>query len=127
METEIEAVQASSTLSERDQVGNDHAEQEAQIVNDELCPDDIYHHAKNENIEQSAFRCLECRMLFLPTSHVDGSNILDFSSCRRHIGVDCLGQFGQDKPAEFLNVNFFARADLSYKIFAPNFEEPIFQ
>ena len=87
VETELEAVQASSTLSESDQAGNDHEEQEVQIVNDELCPDDIYHQAESENIEQRAFRCLECRMLFFPTSHVDGSNILDFSSCRRHIGV----------------------------------------
>ena len=29
--------------------------------------------------------------------------------------------------AEFLNVNFFARADFSCQIFAPNFEEPILQ
>ena len=50
METEIEAVQASTTRSERDQVGNDHEEQEVELVNDELCPDDIYHQAENENL-----------------------------------------------------------------------------
>jgi hypothetical protein len=60
---ETEAAKANPT-SENDEVGN-LQEQEAQVPNDELCPDDIYHQAESESIGQRAFRCQECRMLFL--------------------------------------------------------------
>ena len=56
----------------------------ANNVNDELCPDDVYH--KVENIG-TAFRCLQCRLLFLPMSHLDGNNIVNYETCRMHIGV----------------------------------------
>ena len=82
---ETEAAKGNPT-SENDEVGN-LQEQEAQVPNDELYPDDIYHQAESESIGQRAFRCQECRMLFLPTSHLDGSVISDFNSCQRHIGV----------------------------------------
>ena len=84
---ENEAVKAGPALSENDEVGNHEEEQDVSIVNDELCPDDVYHQAESESIGNRAFRCNECRMLFLPSSHVDGSKIEDFNSCRRHIGV----------------------------------------
>ena len=84
---ENEAVKAGPALSENDEVGNHEEEQDVSIVNDELCPDDVYHQAESESIGNMAFRYNECRMLFLPSSHVDGSKIEDFNSCRRHIGV----------------------------------------
>ena len=74
-------------LSENDEFEDPEKEQEVQVLSDELCPDDIYHQAESESIGQRAFRCQECRMLFLPTSHLDGSVISDFNSCQRHIGV----------------------------------------
>ena len=83
---EAEAVKASPTVSENDEVGSDHEEQ-VEILNDELCPDDIYHPAESESIGKMAFRCLQCRMLSLPTSHIEGSEINDFNSCQKHIGV----------------------------------------
>ena len=84
---DTEAAKAISTLSENDEFENLQKEQEVQVLSDELCPDDIYHQAESESIEQKAFRCLECRMWFLPTSHTDGNVILDFNSCQSHIGV----------------------------------------
>ena len=83
---EAEAVKASPTISENDEVGIDREEQ-VEILNDEFCPDDIYHPAESESIREMSFRCLQCRMLFLPTSHLEGSQIKDFNSCQKHIGV----------------------------------------
>ena len=56
----------------------------AEDVNDEVCPDDQY---KVVEIEQTAFRCFQCRMLFLPAAHIDGNKIENYESCRRHIGI----------------------------------------
>ena len=74
-------------LSRNDEFEDLEKEQEVQVLSDELCPDDIYHQAESESIEKKAFRCLECRMWFLPTSHIDGNVILDLNSCQSHIGV----------------------------------------
>ena len=57
----------------------------AVVVPDEFCPDDVYHEV--ETIGKTAFRCLQCRILFLPISHLDGNTIVDYESCRSHIGV----------------------------------------
>ena len=43
--TENEAVKAGPALSENYEVGNHEEEQDVSIVNDELCPDDVYHQA----------------------------------------------------------------------------------
>ena len=51
-------------------------------VNDEVCPDDEYNVV--DNIEKTAFRCFQCRMLFLPVSHIHGNEIVKYESCRRH-------------------------------------------
>ena len=54
-------------------------------VDDEFCPDDEYHEV--ENIAETAFRCLQCRMLFLPVLHSEENDIANYESCSRHIGV----------------------------------------
>ena len=54
-------------------------------VNDEFCPNDVYN--KADDIRKTSFRCHSCRMLFLPESYSDGDEILNFESCRAHIGV----------------------------------------
>ena len=58
-------------------------------VTDEVCSDDVYKDSEPEEtaVGQTSFRCFECRMLFLPDSHVDGQAIKDYESCRSHIGV----------------------------------------
>ena len=57
-------------------------------VSDELCPDDVYASSEvSESIGETSFRCYQCRMLFIPSSHVDGQNIVDYDSCQKHIGV----------------------------------------
>ena len=57
----------------------------AKNVNDEICPDDVYH--EGETIGVTPFRCHECRMLFLPKSYTEGNTIVNFESCRSHLGV----------------------------------------
>ena len=54
-------------------------------VSDEFFPDDVYHGV--DGIGQEAFRCFQCRMLYIPTSHVDGNPIVTHEMCRMHIGV----------------------------------------
>ena len=81
------SIAIATLLSRNDEFEDLEKEQEVQVLSDELCPDDIYHQAESESIEKKAFRCLECRMWFLPTSHIDGNVILDFNSCQSHIGV----------------------------------------
>ena len=63
----------------------EHVAEEATLVdvNDELCPDDKYH----ENDGQSAFKCNECKMLYLPGIFMCRNKIEEFSSCRTHLGV----------------------------------------
>ena len=68
-------------MSENDEFENLEREQEVDVLSDELCPDDIYHQAESESVEEKAFRCVECRMWFLPKSHSDGNVILDLNSC----------------------------------------------
>ena len=48
-------------------------------VRDEFCPDDVYN--------GEAFRCFQCRMLYIPKSHLDGNPIVAHERCRMHIGV----------------------------------------
>ena len=84
---DTEAAKAIQPLSENDDFENLEKEQQVQVLSDELCPDDIYNQAESESNEETAFRCVECRMWFLPTSHIDGNVILDFNSCQSHIGV----------------------------------------
>ena len=52
-------------------------------VNDELCPDTEY----EENDGKTSFRCLQCKMFFLPMSYKYGDEIVDYRECRQHIGV----------------------------------------
>ena len=63
----------------------------AQEVVDEMCPDTVYTSEQigdeTGNVEGTAFRCHECRMLYLPETHREGNPITDFEKCRRHIGV----------------------------------------
>ena len=78
---ETEEVISFEILNETEQVVN----VTRKDVNDELCPDALYLNA--ENIGKEAFRCLQCRMMFLPTSHLEGNRIKNFDLCRMHIGV----------------------------------------
>ena len=41
-----------------------------------------------ENDGQEAFKCLQCKLLFIPGSHMHGNEIFDYESCRRHLGVN---------------------------------------
>ena len=52
-------------------------------VNDELCPDIEY----GENDGKAAFKCLECKLVFIPMSYMHGDGIVDYELCRRHVGV----------------------------------------
>ena len=52
-------------------------------VNDELCPDIEY----GENDGKTAFKCLECKLVFIPMSYMHGDGIVDYELCRRHVGV----------------------------------------
>ena len=54
-------------------------------VDDEFYPNDVFF--KAEEIEKISFLCYICRMLFLTDSYKDGDEILNYESCRRHIGV----------------------------------------
>ena len=59
-------------------------------VTDEVCSDDTYKDSEPEEkdtIGETSFRCFQCRMLFLPDSHVDGQPIKDYEKCKSHIGV----------------------------------------
>ena len=40
-----------------------------------------------ENNGKEAFKCLECKLLFISMCHMLGNNIFDHESCRRHLGV----------------------------------------
>ena len=64
----------------------------AQEVVDEVCPDTVYTSEEIGddnfgNVEITAFRFHECKMLYLLDTHREGNQITDFEKCRRHIGV----------------------------------------
>ena len=63
------------------------AEQHAHAVHDEICSDTMYNNEEVGNNGKTAFRCHQCRMLFIPVSHKEGNMIEDYNLCRRHIGV----------------------------------------
>ena len=56
---------------------------QAMKVNDELCPDNEY----GENDGKSAFKCSECKLLFIPMTYFHGDGIADYEHCGKHIGV----------------------------------------
>ena len=78
--TEEVGIQNVESESENPNIGKSTAK-----VSDEFCPDDVYHRV--DGIGQEAFRCFQCRMLYIPTSHVDGNPIVTHEMCRMHIGV----------------------------------------
>ena len=41
-----------------------------------------------ENDGTEAFECGQCKLLFIPMSHMYGNPIYKYESCRRHLGVD---------------------------------------
>ena len=41
-----------------------------------------------ENDGSEAFKCLQCKLVFIPMSHMHGNQIFDYDSCRRHLGVN---------------------------------------
>ena len=55
----------------------------AMNVNDEVCPDFEY----EENDGKKAFRCLQCKLFYLPGTHMFGNEILDYAICGKHLGV----------------------------------------
>ena len=80
------------TLEPAEEVGIQNVESEnptigkpTEKVIDEFCPDDVYHGV--DGIGQEAFKCFQCGMLYIPTSHVDGNPIATHETCRMHIGV----------------------------------------
>ena len=40
-----------------------------------------------ENDGKEAFECLQCKLLFIPGSHMHGNTIFEYEACRRHYGV----------------------------------------
>ena len=40
-----------------------------------------------ENEGKEAFECLQCKLVFIPMSHMHGNPIFDYESCRKHLGV----------------------------------------
>ena len=59
-------------------------------VVDEFCPDTEYASANDDDFGSDgriAFRCFQCRMLYLPKDHKEGNHIVNYELCRRHIGV----------------------------------------
>ena len=40
-----------------------------------------------ENEGKEAFECRQCKLVFIPMSHMHGNPIFDYKSCRRHLGV----------------------------------------
>ena len=83
-ETAEEAVQADVTAKVIKDVVTAVNATESEVY-DEFCPDDVYN--KAEDIRKTSFRCHHCRMLFLSDSYTDGEEIVNFESCRAHIGV----------------------------------------
>ena len=62
----------------------------AQEVCDEVCPDTVYASANGDdfgNDGSTAFRCFQCRMLYIPEAHREGNIIKNYELCQRHIGV----------------------------------------
>ena len=62
----------------------------AQEVCDEVCPDTVYASANDDdfgNDGSTAFRCFQCRMLYIPEAHREGNIIKNYELCQRHIGV----------------------------------------
>ena len=61
-----------------------------EVVDDEVCPDNEYAGENDNDIGsdgRTAFRCFQCRMLYLPMDYKDGNQIVNYELCRRHIGV----------------------------------------
>ena len=56
-------------------------------VHDEICSDTVYNNEVVDSTGKIAFRCHQCRMLYLPVSYKDGNKIEDYEICRSHIGV----------------------------------------
>ena len=52
-------------------------------INDELCIDEEF----IENDGKTAFKCLQCKMFFLPGSFMYGNEIAEYDLCRTHLGV----------------------------------------
>ena len=52
-------------------------------VNDEMCNDEEYH----ENYGKTAFRCMECKMVYIPGTFMHGNEIVDYNLCKQHLGV----------------------------------------
>ena len=60
------------------------------VVEDEVCPNTEYANADSDDIGsdgKTAFRCFQCRMLYLPDDHRDRNHIMNYEHCRRHMGV----------------------------------------
>ena len=59
-------------------------------VNDEVCSDTEYGSVDSDtrcDDGKTAFRCFQCRLLYLPVDHSDRNLIVNYDLCRRHIGV----------------------------------------
>ena len=55
----------------------------AMEVNDELCPDSEF----EETDGKTAFRCLQCKIVYIPGTYMHGDTILEINQCRGHNGV----------------------------------------
>ena len=48
-----------------------------------MCNDEEYH----ENDGKTAFRCMECKMVYIPGTFMHGKEIVDYNLCKQHLEV----------------------------------------
>ena len=49
--------------------------------------DGQYEELFEENEGKDAFKCLRCKLFYLPMSHIYGNPIVEFKTCKKHIGI----------------------------------------